>query len=315
MDDPLPATKNIECKLDGKAGDESAKPGTQKNCEEKETPANHQGFTLPLIDVLLGLGVLSVVPDILDDLGLHILTIWAWWLSLCLGALAVVHLVIPLWPKSAKRIWLIFIASVVVTASGFGFWTYTIARPSSGNDFFIKPTVKVFYYRNPLFWLVNKDRVYPLHITMSLRLKNMKSEKVTVENYWLEAQRENGVWAIIPDVGVGDGELFAGAITNAMKIRVVDFYTATRSGPIEAKSWIPITDPGVIFIQAPSWVSVTTKWRMHIELIGGANYVQQLEFPNIPTMTNGPHRSEKLFEAIGIQRRDLSKLKSSIFVP
>jgi hypothetical protein len=210
---PLSPDKNVEHKPNYEAGNEGADASTQKHRKQEETPADDKSFTRPLIDVLLGLGVLGFLPDILDDLGLHIITIWAWWLSLCLGALAVVHFTLSLWPKQARGIWVAFKAFVPLTIIGFGFWTFVLLHPKVTR----KPTFSITAYqqevelnkpRRFLLWNVNGRNVLsPVHVNVLADLTNLKDTPLTIKSFDFEGRTTNGNWETMPLIDPRFGHL------------------------------------------------------------------------------------------------------------
>lgn len=143
---PSEPAGNVSKKPDGEKAKKSTQSSAETNNKNKNFPADGGDFVLPIIEVVLGLGVLGVLPDIFDDLGLHIFTIWAWWLSLVLGVLAVVQSVSTLRRKWKKTAWTTFKLFFVLIVVAFGFWTKVLLLPKVEPQ---KPRLTFAFFANP----------------------------------------------------------------------------------------------------------------------------------------------------------------------
>jgi hypothetical protein len=162
-------------------------------------------------------------------------------------------------------------------------------------------------HMSPIFFLVNRSYRYPVHIAMMIRLKNLRSEQVTIENYWIETETRHG-WMRVNEIPFSWAPKLFGAkrpLTNTCEYIInMHFNLAIRASPIDAKSWIPFEAPGWVFFEAPKFpVSITNRWRMHIELVDGTKYVQELK--------QGPDRMELGYQ-IG-EYQDISSTKQMYY--
>lgn len=126
-----PERDQLEHTHDGEAGNQGAESHAQGKDKENAPSTNRKNLILPLLEGVLSAGVFSVLPDVFDDLGLHIGAIWSWWFSLVLGVLAVAHAIATLHPKWSRISWHAFSVFSGLTAIGFCFWTYRLLRTTS----------------------------------------------------------------------------------------------------------------------------------------------------------------------------------------
>lgn len=188
--------------------------------QENELYVQPKDYVVTLLLVLGSAGVFGVVPDILDEFGLHTWKMWSLCVAFILAALAFSHGIATFRPAWAKRIWRSFTIVAILITSVFALRTYNVFTKSPKPDFIVNTdTVVVTPTRDgyPDFWMIHgvgDDRVItPIFLAMYVHFTNQKETAHMIKNYSVESKLPHGDWRSVRVIDIRSGTLVSGTDT------------------------------------------------------------------------------------------------------